>query len=212
MDLKIDTIDLKIDDKRDSVATLQSKSAKIVNDNKIYLKFLDRQHNRVESIKELLSLPVENEQIRIITQKSFNSFAILRYILDFGQIDECYLTTYNIDKNTIKGLREIVDNSDIDKLTILVSESINYRMPERAEELKRIAGDNISVILAWNHTKILLCKQRECYYVVEGSGNLSSNARIEQYLFEESKQMYEFHRKWIDNVQDFSHKDFSRIN
>ena len=65
----------------------QRAAPKIIKDDKIYHKILDRQHNKITNIKELIRLPKKDEQIRIITQKSFNAFAILRYLLQFGDIE-----------------------------------------------------------------------------------------------------------------------------
>ena len=45
------------------------------------------------------------------------------------------------------------------------------------------------------------------YFVVEGSGNLSNNARIEQYLFEQSKEMFDFHKSWVDEIVELSGKN-----
>ena len=64
---------------------------------------------------------------------------------------------------------------------------------------KRVRGN-----MSWIHTKILCCRIKDKYYVIEGSGNLSDNARIEQYLFERSKKSYNFHKNWIENVSELS--------
>jgi len=44
-----------------------------------------------------------------------------------------------------------------------------------------------------------MIRTAECgkHIVFEGSGNLSDNARIEQYILENNKQAYEFHKNWI---------------
>lgn len=38
------------------------------------------------------------------------------------------------------------------------------------------------------------------FFVFEGSGNMSDNARIEQYIYENSKQSFEFHKKWMTEL------------
>lgn len=38
------------------------------------------------------------------------------------------------------------------------------------------------------------------HIVFEGSGNLSDNARIEQYLIEDNETTYNFHKEWIINT------------
>lgn len=50
------------------------------------------------------------------------------------------------------------------------------------------------------------------YFVIEGSGNLSDNARIEQYLFEQCKETYDFHVSWMQDLSKTSTKaEFSSI-
>jgi hypothetical protein len=40
----------------------------------------------------------------------------------------------------------------------------------------------------------------EGHYIVEGSGNWSENAMYEQYLFANSKSVYEFRKELFNNV------------
>ncbi|MGI8542033.1 MAG: hypothetical protein ACR2MD_00970, partial [Aridibacter sp.] len=150
-------------------------------------------------------LPKKNEQIRIITQKSFNAFALLLLIIQKYKISELYLAIYRIDKNSVEGLKNLILDGQIKQATIVISsffrsskkaETWHNNLVEFAQKTK-----NIKVVYCWNHAKILavktVCKQ---YFVIEGSGNLSDNARIEQYLFENRKETFEFHRDWINDL------------
>lgn len=208
-DFEFNDIDFFAETEEKNIERLQSQSQQLVKDSKIFRRFLERQYNRVSSFEQLTKLPEDNEQIRIITQKSFNGYAILLYLTERVNIQECYLTTYSIDKNTIRGIEILAKTGNITNITLLVSDYINYRMPQRARELKTIANKykNIKLIFAWNHTKIICAKTSQGYYVVEGSGNLSDNARIEQYLFEKCQETYEFHKGWIEDVRDSGFKE-----
>jgi hypothetical protein len=35
---------------------------------------------------------------------------------------------------------------------------------------------------------------------MRGSGNMSTNARIEQYIYENNKEVFDFHKGWMDEV------------
>lgn len=49
-----------------------------------------------------------------------------------------------------------------------------------------------------NHAKITCIKDNSGnHFVMEGSGNLSDNAKIEQLLFENNRKSFEFHSGWI---------------
>jgi hypothetical protein len=94
-----------------------------------------------------------------------------------------------------------MESKQIGSLKIVISDSINFRMPERIREMKAEYEKkrfNFELELVWNHTKIALIKCKENYYVIEGSGNYSDNSEIEQYRFENNKQSYDFHKDWIE--------------
>jgi hypothetical protein len=205
MDDLFSDIDYWADD-REALKKRKIKKILLKNDEKIYLTFLEKQYIRVNNIKELVSLPKKNEQIKIVTQQSFNAFAILLYIMEFERINELYLTTYSFDKNTVKGIIEIADNLKIKKITFLLASLIKHDKPELLNQLIDLAkrNENFTLIEAYNHTKIIAAKTDKNYYVVEGSGNLSNNARIEQYNFDNCKKSFDFHKKWINEVNVFS--------
>jgi hypothetical protein len=38
------------------------------------------------------------------------------------------------------------------------------------------------------------------HFVFEGSGNMSDNARIEQYVYDNNEQIFEFHKTWMNEL------------
>lgn len=196
----------------------KEESKKLVDDAKIYVRFLDKMHNRVNNIEELIqNLPKNNQQIRIITQKSFNAFAILLFIVQNRQVKNVDLAIYRIDKNSVEGLKRLVLDKKIERLRIVISSF--FRTNKRAEIWHNNlvafakANKNVEVCYCWNHAKVMCISTIDNeYYVIEGSGNLSDNARIEQYLFEQCKDTYEFHCKWIKELSENSLLDkFSKV-
>lgn len=53
-----------------------------------------------------------------------------------------------------------------------------------------------------NHSKIILMRTKENYYVLETSSNLNENPKIEQYSFENSKELYDFYYKFFDALEE----------
>ena len=196
-----------------NIAELKNESTKLIKDKKIYRKFLDQQYKRVSSIAELLGkLPEKNEQIRLITQKSFNAFAILLYIAENVNIKELILCSYRVDNNSVEGIKDLYYSKNIEKITIILSMFFTHtkRHERFVSNLIKFAKkhDNVKLIFCFNHTKIMAIKTTDNrYFVVEGSGNLSNNARIEQYLFEQSKEMFDFHKSWVDEIVELSGKN-----
>jgi len=158
----------------------------------------DISFNKLIKIKDFKGIPIKHEQIRIITKKLINTFDFILAILDNEKIDELYLTSYRIGKKAIIQLNDLINSNRIDKLTILINDGFPKFAPDVWNNLKIL--NKTKLILENNHTKIILAKTKENYYIIEGSGNLSINARIEQYTFDNNKQIYDFHKNWIDKL------------
>ena len=79
------------------------------------------------------------------------------------------------------------------------------KRPERwAQDLKRFCNENpdtCSHVYVHNHAKVICIKDdRGNHFIFEGSGNMSDNARIEQHLYENSEEMFNFHKQWMDEL------------
>ena len=149
----------------------------------------------------------ENEtQYRIVTDKNFSALVVLEYLLNNYEIEEIYLAIYRMNLPAVYKIQEIAQNDKI-QMTILVSSFFreNKKYEKWTRELELFCNDktNVDLKFAWSHAKVILCKTK-CgkNMIVEGSGNLSDNARIEQYLIENNKKVYNFHKTWIDDVTD----------
>jgi len=148
-------------------------------------------------ISDFNQLPKKNDQIRIITKKLINSFDFILSILDNEDIIELYLTSYRIGKKTVIQLSDLINTNRIKNLTILINDGFPKFAPDVWNNLTVL---NANIKLDNNHTKIFLIKTKDNYYTIEGSGNLSINARIEQYIIDNNKQIYSFHKNWIDKI------------
>jgi hypothetical protein len=88
------------------------------------------------------------------------------------------------------------------KVNLLLSsffrENKKYDSWTRKIEAMGNTQKNLTVGFACSHAKIALIKTKaENKIVFEGSGNMSDNARIEQYIFENNPYVYDFHYNWI---------------
>lgn len=180
-------------------------------DRKLILKkkFLEKSHIRAKKIEDFIpQLPKKNEQYVIITLQSFNAFAIFLHLQSKIKIQELYLTTFSIDQNTTEEIISFAEINENIKITLVITSLLKYDRGQRREKMIQASKDikNFRFIEAFNHTKIILARDENNFYVIEGSGNLSANARIEQYRFENSKETYNFHKDWIDNIKDLSAK------
>ena len=151
---------------------------------------------KIKQADEIYLPEIEGNQIRLITTKTFNTVDFLDVILSKeNHIDECIMTYSAISKKAIDKIEIFLSGGQIENLYFQCSITRAKDKPgllKILQENKLIKGSLFST-----HAKILLCKCGDNYYSIEGSGNISSNARIEQYIIENSKQTYDYHKKWI---------------
>jgi len=165
------------------------------------LRYLKSHHKKINNIRELIQGPPEPGQLIFLsTVKSFNAFTFIPYLLQYHpQIDELYLSTFAINQRVLSSFINLVGRGSIQKVEILASESIIKRLPKVYNQLQfwQKNKPNFKVRYAWNHSKITLAKCGSNYYCLEGSGNWSENAALEQYLFTNSPELFHFRRQHI---------------
>lgn len=159
---------------------------------------------KAKSLSDLCGIPKKNEQYRIITEKQFNAYAVILNLIEKNDIDEMHLAIYRINQPTVESLISFIECGKIKKASFVISNFFNQtKKPELwAKRLKSFCDQNNRCKHAYthNHSKVLCVKIGTDHYVFEGSGNMSDNARVEQYLYENNKKSFEFHKGWIGEV------------
>jgi hypothetical protein len=179
-----------LNDKKEAAAPPSSDQAKS-------LQFLSAHSARIESIKQLVGQPPAPGCAWFLwTLNSFNAFTFIPYLLkEHGAIERLTITTYTINRRIADALFRLMDTGKVHHLTLFISESLKFRMPKVVDHLAVLQAQRphmLSIIYAWNHSKVALALCGEHHYVIEGSGNWSENARHEQYLFLNSAEVYQF--------------------
>lgn len=167
-------------------------------------KYLTRHYLKIKSLsQDLLKLPSENETFYLQTENSFNAFTFIPIVAKAQGIKELYASTYSINIRVIESLIELYDQKIVEKITLLISDSLIKRNPTTYDLLSALikSRENINVIYSWNHSKITLLQTQDNYYIIEGSGNWSENAFIEQYIFTNSKEVFEFRKQIFTNTK-----------
>jgi len=165
--------------------------------------FLNIHEQKVESLKELNGLfPLDREIFFLWTVNSFNAFTFIPYIIRYHkQIDHLIISTYSITTRIIDSFIKYVDRKQILKVDMLISDSVKFRIPKVVDHLESMINNrsDIRIIYGWNHSKVTLMQTGNNYFIAEGSGNWSENVKNEQYIFLNSKQVFDFRAKWITN-------------
>ncbi len=146
----------------------------------------------------------EGVQYRIVTNQGFNAITVIEYLKNKYDFAEVYIAVYRMNLRSVQRIKEMLTNEDVNFVILLSSFFRDNKRYERwANDLMIHAESykNLKIEFARNHAKVFLCKTKDGQHIVfEGSGNLSDNSRIEQYLIENNKTAYDFHKKWIDEI------------
>lgn len=140
--------------------------------------------------------------MRFVTTRAFNAIALVDFILQKEAILESFFCVYSIDYDSGVLLSNLADEGKLGKVTFVISNIRNsaYRKKEKIVRDKFIGNKNIRLVFAGSHAKMMGFRTAENFYVVETSANFAPNSRIEQYMFENSEAMFNFHKSWIEDI------------
>lgn len=155
---------------------------------------------KLDKLNELVSIPLPDQQFRIVTQKAVNSFDFILAILANENIEEMIIAFYRIGKKVIQEMKTLQKTGKIKSIYFLLNDGAPKLIPDAYNLLVQYSNKNWTVKVENNHTKIICIRTKQNYYVIEGSGNLSINARIEQYVFDNNKKLFNFHKNWITKL------------
>ena len=119
--------------------------------------------------------------------------------------EEMYIVTLSLSENNVDSFANIMLDGKCDSLNMIVSayfyshERQNL-IPYLYQELDK--DDKFQLAVCGTHCKIALIKCQDKYYVIHGSANLRSSNNLEQFEFEESEELYNFNKGYLDEIID----------
>jgi len=165
------------------------------------IKFLMIENFKVKSFRELIPNILPGTVYNIITQIRVNPYTFLLDAIDkYKTIEELYIVTYRISEKAMNNIKYMIDNNLIKNTTLLVNDNYETLMKDKAQVLINMNNDldNFTLIKKNSHAKITLIKVKDKHIVISGSGNYSANPKIEQYQMIDNKELYNFHKEWIE--------------
>jgi len=174
----------------------QDKVVKSIKQNKAWgkhQKFYLKHQEIIKNIGEITEFPEnDGEMVNILSNNQFNAFTFIPFILSKRKIKSLSIATYSINQKIIDAVLELYINKQVKELNFFVSLHflrtrgyIAKSMIEAHEKYK-----DINVGFAFSHAKITIMDN----FVVVGSGNMTKNTRVEQYILANSKEMADFFR------------------
>ena len=117
--------------------------------------------------------------------------------------EEIFIATLSMSQENADSLANLFHGDYASKINLIVSDF--WYAHERykgggIEYINQLMKEyNFSISVAGLHTKIILIKT-ECgkHLVLHGSANLRSSRNLEQFSIENSKNLYEFNRAWMN--------------
>jgi len=168
-------------------------------------RFIEKHYEMISAIGDV-GLPLPGQQFRLVTRRSFNSIQLIEYIARRETISHMAMAVYSINFNAAKILVGLVNDRKILKLDILMSNLRNkaHREKEVIVNGELSSNEHISLFFCQSHAKVFSCKtEAGNFYTLEGSGNMTYNSRVEQYVIDNDKLMYEFTCSWIADIKKF---------
>jgi len=170
--------------------------------DQLYKKYQIKNTQTIKSIKEI-GLPTPGEQFRLITMRSFNTAAFITLIANKEVIQELILVIYSINREAAKTIIDLKNEGEIKDIKLIISSMRNPAYKAKSQSVKMFIDNGINIVFASSHAKIAAIKSGNNYYVIEGSGNMSYNSNIEQYVIDNDKAMYDFTKQWVTELNSF---------
>lgn len=165
------------------------------------------------SVKDLkkeigVELPTD-EVIKLISLSGgIASLTFIKLVADAEPIEELTASTLRIGEKQFQYLETLAKSKKLGKVRFFTSNmqanldtrNAKYNYLSRFENACKKFNWNVFVVN--NHSKIILMRTKSGHYVLETSSNLNENPKIEQYSFENNKELYDFYYGFFDKLEE----------
>ena len=149
-------------------------------------------------------LPAPGEVFKFLSLRGgVASLSFIKWVADHEIIEELQASTLRVGPKQYRYLDMMAKAGRLGSVRIITStmqrDMDAKRGPNYAKEFHKIAsrhGWDVAVVN--NHSKIILMRTQSAHYVLETSSNLNENPKIEQYSFENNRELYEFYSHFFD--------------
>jgi hypothetical protein len=159
-------------------------------------------------LKKLIGdLPSETECYKFFSFSRLASISFIMFVAETEVIEHLYVSTLRVGKRQLMMLDYLKREGKLLAATLLTG-----GIMERDNAVGKKYGyyDNLLSVCeanGWrretvnNHSKLVLMKTAEGnYYVLETSSNLNENPNMEQFSFENDRELFEFYKKVFDEI------------
>lgn len=156
-----------------------------------------------EAVAEVINEKLEkNVSLHIVSNGRFDYWNIVVRIIEIHNLykSEFYGSTWTMNHENVTSFFHLMDSQKIQKATMLVGLYFMNREPDVYDTLRNGIQNRGGKIQALDvHSKIVLLSNENDFIVFEGSANFTANPRIEQFVLNNNKELYNFHKGWMDD-------------
>lgn len=166
-------------------------------------RFLQSRCMQIKHINDLkMQFPTPGELVIIQTENAFSAFDYVLYMINhFKVLDELVLSTFNLGEKVAESFIYQIKNKSILEATIVINNKFRASDNDRKkfDDIQTLSKENYKVKLhfAQNHTKNILVRIKDKYYVWFGSGNSANNSEMEDYIWIESESIFNFKKQFL---------------
>ena len=156
-----------------------------------------------KAIVVLDELPEVDESIHIVSNGNFDYFTLIPIAIDLmgGKCNDFYFSTWTLNNSNSEAILKLYDDKKVKNINCLVGLYFKQREAQVFNMLyEGLLQRGQRIFSNENHSKVTLLDNGKDFIVICGSANFTANPRIEQFTIYNSKELFDFHKSWMDEI------------
>lgn len=166
-------------------------------------RHLTRRAKSEEVLRSVLPDYVDTgDSYHVMSSGDVDSMSFMTFYMVNYTFDDVLISTWVIADSDIDNLIDLMKNGRIKKLKLCLGEIYPGTYPAEYSRLLKMRDEfNFQMVVARNHSKIMLMKNSDMDLVIESSANVNTNPRMEQTAIHNDKGLYDFYNEFFAGVK-----------
>lgn len=174
---------------------------------KRYSKYIYRRAYSETQLHDLHTEPFkESMTYHYLTNGDVDTLSYLKMILREHELDYLLFSAWTIAQEDIFQLQDFYEDGKLDVIDAYLGDIVpnTYKM-EYSMLVPFIEGTGGRIVVARNHSKVMAgySKKDNFYFAAQGSSNLNTNQRMENYVITIDKGCFEFYKEFYDGIDSY---------
>ena len=148
---------------------------------------------------------IEGTSYHCISGGNIDSLSFLKHIIRQQNLDYVLLSTWCMANDDVLQFRRWIEDGTIKRLDAYCGEIFPNSYKEQYTELKKVVdlcGGRVAIFR--NHAKIFAGIGNKYAFAIESSANINTNPRTENTTISIDKGLYEFYKKFYDDIKSYT--------